>query len=116
MASFYSVNKEVLPLKANLAIQEVKHEKAQEELSAAQAQLDAKEAELNVVRTMYEKAMSEKQALQDDADSCKRRMAAASTLISGLSGEKERWTQQSKEFEEQIGRWAAFTCNPRTSD
>ena len=116
MASFYSVNKEVLPLKANLAIQEGKLEKAQEELSAAQAQLDAKEAELNVVRAMYEKAMSEKQALQDDADSCKRRMAAASALISGLSGEKERWTQQSKEFEEQIGRWAAFMCNPRASD
>ena len=104
MASFYSVNKEVLPLKANLAIQEIKLEKAQEELAAAQAQLDEKEAELSLVREMYEKAMGEKQALQDDADSCKRRMTAASSLISGLSGEKDRWTQQSKAFEEQIGR------------
>ena len=104
MAVFYGVNKEVLPLKANLTIQQSKLAKAEAELAAAQAELDAKEAELNQVRQMYEKAMAEKQALQDDADSCKRRMEAATALISGLSGEKERWTQQSKLFAEQLGK------------
>nr|WAW84836.1 axonemal dynein heavy chain C [Halisarca dujardinii] len=104
MASFYSVNKEVLPLKANLAIQEIKSEKAEAELAEAQGELDAKEAELNEVRALYERAMAEKQALQDDADSCKRRMLAATALISGLSGEKERWTQQSKLFADQLGK------------
>jgi dynein heavy chain len=42
--------------------------------------------------------------LLDDAESCKTKMVAASALINGLGGEKVRWTQQSKEFEEQIGR------------
>ena len=104
MSFFYGVNKEVLPLKANLAVQEIKLAKAETELATAQAELDAKEAELSEVRKMYEKAMSEKQTLQDDADSCKRRMEAATALISGLSGEKERWTQQSKMFAEQLGK------------
>ena len=40
----------------------------------------------------------------DDAESCRKRMAAASALINGLSGERIRWTEQSKEFKEQIIR------------
>ena len=44
------------------------------------------------------------QDLLDDAETCRRKMLAASTLIGGLGGEKERWTEQSKEFEAQIGR------------
>lgn len=45
------------------------------------------------------------QDLLDDAETCRRKMLAASTLIGGLGGEKERWTEQSKEFEAQIGRY-----------
>ena len=36
-------------------------------------------------------------------------MLAASTLIGGLGGEKERWTEQSKEFEAQIGRYVYYS-------
>ena len=63
MSSFYSVNKEVLPLKANLAIQEGRLEKANAELAVAQAQLDEKENELNKVKEQYDAAMSKKQQL-----------------------------------------------------
>lgn len=63
MSSFYGVNKEVLPLKANLAIQEGRLEKANAELAVAQAQLDEKENELNTVKEQYEAAMTKKQQL-----------------------------------------------------
>ena len=44
--------------------------------------------------------------LIDDADKCRRKMDAASALINGLAGERERWTEQSKEYKAQIGRYA----------
>ena len=102
MAFFYTINKEVLPLKANLAVQEAKLKVAMDDLQEAQAQLDEKQGELDEVQAMYDAAMLEKQTLLDDAESCRRKMVAASALIGGLGGEKERWTQQSKEFEKQI--------------
>ena len=88
MAAFFSVNKEVLPLKANLVIQEGRFQMASEELAVANAQLEEKENEVAEVRAMYEEAMRKKQALQDDAETCLRKMKAASALIEGLSGEK----------------------------
>ena len=102
MAIFYWINKEVMPLKANLVVQENKLGKAQDKLDVAQAQLDEKEKELQTVQAMYDKAMKEKQELLEAAETCKRKMNAATALISGLGGEKERWTRQSKEFQGQI--------------
>ncbi len=46
----------------------------------------------------------EKQKLTSEAEICRRKMSAASTLINGLSGEKLRWTMQSKAFKEQLTR------------
>ncbi|KAI9150964.1 hypothetical protein H9P43_009579 [Blastocladiella emersonii ATCC 22665] len=104
MCSYYSINKKVIPLKANLIVQEHKLSLAMDELNSAQAVLDEKQAVLDVLRERYNQAIATKQALQADADSCKRKMSAATALISGLKGEKDRWTQQSKEFAERIGR------------
>lgn len=44
------------------------------------------------------------QALVDDANVCRRKMNNATTLIDGLSGERVRWTEASKDFEARIGR------------
>ena len=54
MCDYYEINKEVLPLKANLAVQEKRLEEANNAKNAAQAQLEAKEAELDkVYRILY---------------------------------------------------------------
>ena len=52
MSAYYSINKEVLPLKANLAVQERRLEDANESKLQAQGQLDAKNAELDKVITL----------------------------------------------------------------
>lgn len=61
MAFFYTINKEVLPLKANLAVQEARLQSAMKDLNNAQAQLDEKNKELAAVMAMYDAAMKEKQ-------------------------------------------------------
>ncbi|XP_009944314.1 PREDICTED: dynein heavy chain 8, axonemal, partial [Leptosomus discolor] len=104
MAIFYGVNREVLPLKANLAKQEGRLKIANAELAEAQEALDEKQAELDKVQAKSDAAMKEKMDLLNDAETCRRKMQAASVLIDGLSGEKVRWTQQSKEFKSQINR------------
>ncbi|KAK3754858.1 hypothetical protein QZH41_011331 [Actinostola sp. cb2023] len=104
MATFYGVNKEVLPLKANLVIQEARLQTATKELNTAQEQLDEKQRELDAVQAKYDKAMKDKQTLVDDAETCRRKMGNATALIDGLGGEKVRWTEQSKTFEKQIQR------------
>jgi dynein heavy chain len=73
-------------------------------LNAAQNELMAREQALNQVKAQYDAAVSEKQRLTDAANSCIRKMTAATALINGLGGEKIRWTEQSKEFKKQLGR------------
>lgn len=68
MTNFFTINKEVLPLKDNLAVQEVRLNAAMADLNKAQAQLDEKERELDAAMSEYNAAMSEKQRLMDDAD------------------------------------------------
>ena len=102
MAVFFSINKEVLPLKANLAIQQVKFEAAMKDLNEAQKVLDEKQAELDKVQALYDNAMNEKQTLIDDANSCRNRMTNANALIEGLSGERVRWTEASTAYRNQI--------------
>ena len=104
MASFYEVNKEVLPLKANLARQQAKLDRAEDELRTAMNLLEKKEEEVRQCQMEYEKAMVLKQVVLDDAAKCKAKMDAASALLNGLSGERTRWTEQSGQFKAETER------------
>ncbi|XP_033231151.1 dynein heavy chain 5, axonemal [Belonocnema kinseyi] len=104
MAFFHSVNKEVLPLKANLTLQEARLTIAMDDLAGAERELSEREMALQAVKQQYDSAVSEKQRLTEAANVCLRKMTAATALINGLGGEKRRWTEQSKEFKVQLGR------------
>ncbi|GAA55986.1 dynein heavy chain 5 axonemal [Clonorchis sinensis] len=102
MSSFYSINKDVLPMKDNLVKLEARLTRAMRDLQTAQETLDEKERELAKVQAVYEEALRKKRTLTDNAEQCRRKMTAASTLIGSLGEEQVRWTEQSKSFEQQI--------------
>ncbi|CAH8665291.1 unnamed protein product [Schistosoma haematobium] len=102
MAYFYTINKDVLPMKDNLIKQEARLAKAMLDLNDAQAILDEKELELAKVQAVYEEALRKKNTLLEDAELCRRKMTAASKLIGSLGDEQTRWTEQSQAFKENV--------------
>ncbi|XP_029343675.1 dynein heavy chain 5, axonemal-like [Acyrthosiphon pisum] len=102
MSDFYNVNKEVLPLIANLAKQEGKHIQAKEQLKAAETIAFEKNKELLEAKRKLNIALSSQQVIQTEANRCKNKMMSATALIEGLEGERKRWKQQLAGFNLEI--------------
>jgi len=102
MSDFYNVNKEVLPLIANLAKQEGKHIQAKEQLKAAETIAFEKNKELLEAKRKLNIALSSQQVIQSEANRCKNKMMSATALIEGLEGERKRWKQQLAGFNLEI--------------
>lgn len=98
MVNYYFIAKFVAPKVEKLKKSEAMLTVALSELKVAEENLAAKEIELNALNAEYDSAMAEKKVTQDAADATSEKMNAATKLIQGLSGEKLRWTAQSKEF------------------
>lgn len=99
MSDFYIVNKEVLPLKANLVQQEAKHNQAKEQLARMEAIANEKNKELSDAKRKLHAALSSQQSVQAEANKCMFKMESATALIEGLEGERKRWTQQLAGFD-----------------
>lgn len=104
MTKFFAINKDVLPLKANLAVLQAKYDRAAAELNAAEIEFQAKEEELNDAQEQFSDAEAKKNAVLEDARLCEEKMNAATALIDGLSDEKVRWTEQIAQFENETAR------------
>ncbi|CAD1473088.1 unnamed protein product [Heterotrigona itama] len=104
MVTFYGINKDVLPLKANLAVQESKYEKANRNLMEAESLLKAKDEDLKVVQKEFDGVMEERQKIVDLAEICQAKTDTATAMIEGLSGERIRWTEQIAAFKSEIDR------------
>ncbi|KAI4504021.1 hypothetical protein M0802_000492 [Mischocyttarus mexicanus] len=104
MVAFYGINKDVLPLKANLAVQEGKYERANRNLRQAEALLREKDEDLKQVQQEYDAVMQERQVIVDQAEACQAKTNTATAMIEGLSGERVRWTEQVAMFKSEIER------------
>ncbi|CAL7938026.1 unnamed protein product [Xylocopa violacea] len=104
MVTFYGINKDVLPLKANLAVQESKYEKANQNLMEAESLLREKDEDLKVVQSEFDAVMEERQKIVDLAEICQAKTDTATAMIEGLSGERIRWTEQLATFKSETDR------------
>ncbi|XP_011871302.1 PREDICTED: dynein heavy chain 8, axonemal [Vollenhovia emeryi] len=104
MVAFYEINKDVLPLKANLAVQENYYEKANKNLLEAEELLGEKDDALKIVQNEFDAVMRERQIIVDQAAACQAKMDVASAMIEGLSGEQIRWTEQVTVFKSETER------------
>ncbi|KAL7391500.1 hypothetical protein ABVT39_010104 [Epinephelus coioides] len=97
---YCEVAREIKPKRDKVARLEKNFFQSKRELESIQSELNNIQKELQALGEKYEAAISEKQLLQEEAELMERRLIAADKLISGLSSENERWTQDLEELKQ----------------
>ena len=125
MVMYHEAAKIVKPKMDYLKIQGAKLAEAMAELAAAEHELAAAMAILDDLKQSFATAMERKLAVETRANMTKRKMAQAEKLISGLAGEKIRWSEDSRSFAKRrqqlvgdVGIAAVFVtfCGPFNSE
>ena len=92
ISKYYDVAKNVEPLKAKVKEMEKAAAKTAVELDELNTMLAALKEELDALNTNFAAANGELSELQATASMMEKRLNAASKLITGLTGERTRWT------------------------
>jgi dynein heavy chain len=90
---YYSVARDVEPLKRKVKEMEKQQAQSQRELAEITAALAKVTAEIADLDVKYKSASSELKDLKEKAALMERRLNAASKLISGLGSERSRWSE-----------------------
>ncbi|KAL6114194.1 dnah10 [Pungitius sinensis] len=95
---YCEVSKEINPKREKVARLEKNFFQSKRELERIQSELNNLQRELHTLGEKYKAAIAEKRLLQEEAELMERRLIAAEKLISGLSSENKRWTQDLEEL------------------
>ncbi|CAD2217242.1 hypothetical protein AGDE_15024 [Angomonas deanei] len=97
MYKYINIAKIVAPKKEALRIATIKLRAANKKKEEQEQELAKVTEEVDAYNKQLSDENAKKQALEDDANQTKQRMDSANGLIDALSGERERWTQQSND-------------------
>jgi dynein heavy chain len=100
MKFYYEASKLIKPKLEALAVAEGQLAAAEKKLKEASERLDKVNARLAELTANFEAQMAEKTRIEDGARALERKMDMASQLINGLSGERIRWAEDSKLFDQ----------------
>ena len=101
MAKYQVVAKVVTPKMNALREAEVELKIANKEKATAQENARVVQEKLNEMQATFDAAIQAKDKLAEEALQYQRKMDAANNLLGALGGEEARWTEQSKEFDQQ---------------
>ncbi|KAF2892470.1 hypothetical protein ILUMI_13689 [Ignelater luminosus] len=90
---YCAVYREVKPKKERVEQLQREYDSAKRSLDKLNKEIAKLEDDLAKLNEKYEVAMKRKQELQEETDIMMRRLIAADKLISGLSSEQARWTE-----------------------
>ncbi|XP_060895064.1 dynein axonemal heavy chain 10 [Labrus mixtus] len=97
---YCEVAREIKPKREKVARLEKNFFRSKHEFEGIQSELSNIQKELQTLGAKYQAALTEKDMLQEEAELMERRLIAADKLISGLSSENERWTQDLEELKQ----------------
>ena len=92
IVKYYDVAKDVEPLRARVRDMEKAQGKTEKELAQLRQMLDVLQTQLEKLGADYSVANGELTELQTKASVMEKRLQAANKLITGLTGERSRWT------------------------
>ncbi|TNN52942.1 Dynein heavy chain 10, axonemal [Liparis tanakae] len=92
--------REIKPKREKVARLEKNFFQSKKELELIQSELNKIQKELHALGEKYQAAIEEKGQLQNEAELMEKRLIAADKLISGLSSENIRWTQDLEELKQ----------------
>tara|TARA_B100000795_G_C22806619_1_gene445355 strand:- start:150 stop:14669 length:14520 start_codon:yes stop_codon:yes gene_type:complete len=104
MKFYFEASKLIKPKLEALTVAEAQLKEAEGNLAGAMKRLDACNEHLAGLKAQFEAQMAEKTRVEEGARSLERRMDMASQLIEGLAGERVRWNEDSKTFDETTRR------------
>jgi dynein heavy chain len=113
MYDYINIAKVVAPKKERLRVSQNELRIANKKKDAEEEVLNRVTREVNKFNDQFAAENAKKMALEEDAANTKRRMDSANNLIGALAGERDRWTEQSKEFRDIITRMVgdvAISC------
>ncbi|XP_069379878.1 dynein axonemal heavy chain 10 isoform X1 [Paralichthys olivaceus] len=100
IVGYCDVAKQIKPKREKVAHLEKNFFQSKKELERIQSELSNIQTELQALGDKYQAAIEEKQLLQEEAEVMERRLISADKLISGLSSENERWTQDLEDLKQ----------------
>lgn len=98
MADYHEASKIVKPKLEALHLAEAKLQDAERELFKAEMRLKACQDVLAGLQADFDKQIATKRAIEENAANTRKRMEQATSLISRLGGERQRWTNDRDEF------------------